>query len=69
VLRDRQKNVHAFIRGHITDAALPDDDWIAITYDPYLYASFVNEQLESILAADLVVMDCAAPHPVMIKQS
>ncbi len=69
VLRDRQKNVHAFIRGHIdTNAAVPDDDWIAITYDPYLYASFVNEQLESILAADYVVMDCTARHPVLIQQ-
>jgi hypothetical protein len=61
VLRERKKNVHAFIRGSIIDVdgfesykhrhfctALHYGEftpfWVSVTYNPYLYDSFVEKE-------------------------
>jgi len=47
VLRERKKNVHAFVRGDVTlfsDTNRPTLD--TLTYNPYKYASFVDKQTE-----------------------
>lgn len=41
VLRTQRKNVHAFVRGTLIDAARVKP-MIPITYDPYRYDSFVT---------------------------
>ncbi len=39
VLREKRKNVHAFVRGHITDE--PFKKGTPVKYDPYLTDAFV----------------------------
>lgn len=52
VLRERSKNVHAFVRGSQPDVAddwddsllnsmTLSDEWVRVTYNPYKYESFV----------------------------
>lgn len=45
VLRDKQKNVHAFVRGYIAAHKFPERAKAA-TYDPYKYDSFVDVATE-----------------------
>ncbi len=51
VLRDKRKNVHAFVIGEVADdwKSLPDNDLQgeAITYNPYKYSTFVKRADES----------------------
>ncbi len=49
VLRDKCKNVHAGIVGVVRDAA-PDaaPDLVGITYNPYIYDSFVQADRPSV---------------------
>ena len=49
VIKEKRKNVHAFIEGYITDSVMGttverNDLPIAVTYNPYLHNSFVNKQ-------------------------
>ena len=48
VIREKRKNVHAFVRGQVllrySRAGLPDlDEMIEVTYNPYKYDSFVTK--------------------------
>ena len=45
VLRDKQKNVHAGVQGSpipIGLDELSDSSWIKVTYNPYLYETFIR---------------------------
>lgn len=68
VLRERRKNVHAYIKGFPIDPVVVEDDerWIPITYNPYLYDSFVDNDQQSVLGADYAVMDIESETPVMV---
>lgn len=41
VLRERRKNVHAFLRGTPTTDAPPEGEPVRVTYNPYTSGSFV----------------------------
>lgn len=41
VLRTRTKNVHAWIQGRPVETTDPAGGWVAVTYNPYKYATFV----------------------------
>ena len=62
VRREGKKNVHAFVRGRIANSGFEDcrEDFSAekITYNPYIYDTFVNAKTkEPIFKADCVEMD------------
>lgn len=60
VVRERRKNVHAFVEG--TMAPVPPDhqSWRAGTYNPYRYKTFVDRLTEApVVFADYVVLDGA----------
>jgi hypothetical protein len=55
VLRERRKNVHAGVVGQLVDPIVMTDAAIAVTYNPYLYESFViSETTQSCHKADHV---------------
>jgi hypothetical protein len=59
VMRERCKNVHAGVRGQLSDS-LPTslDGWLRVTYNPYHHSSFVfAESGEAVLAASEVFFD------------
>lgn len=61
VLRERQKNVHAKVRGHLVDPGECGMDALpcarAVRYNPYLYATFVFADTgEAALTAPFVVL-------------
>lgn len=60
VLREQQKNVHAFVRGYITQASLASADRQA-KYNPYKNDKFVDKQtgqpIESADAVELFTND------------
>ena len=41
VLREKTKNVHAFVEGTVLSYKTLCSDMVGITYNPYLYSSFV----------------------------
>lgn len=48
VLKENQKNVHAFVKGYIVERPPSIDpkgekDWIAVTYNPYKYGYFYDK--------------------------
>lgn len=45
VLREKQKNVHAFVRGTMSSESVGDRS-IGVTYNPYKYDSFVQRSNE-----------------------
>jgi len=49
VLREKRKNVHAFVKGYLQDAENVDTDLPAteVTYNPYKYETFVDKKDES----------------------
>lgn len=59
VLREKQKNVHAGIIGYYIQSELPTDSMSEVTYNPYLYDSFVLKDNPSmkLKMADLVILD------------
>ena len=62
VRREGKKNVHAFVRGRIANSGFEDchEDFNdeKITYNPYIYDTFVNAKTkEPIFKADCVEMD------------
>ena len=67
VLRERKKNVHAFVRGHVThtcneDKCLGGDNWgereVNITYNPYREGYFfVRETGMRIDSADMALLE------------
>lgn len=49
VLRERKKNVHAFVRGELMgyeNMAYAPELYSSVTYNPYKYSSFVNKHTE-----------------------
>jgi hypothetical protein len=71
VLDTRQKNVHAFVTGHVTRAELPAWTWTApqreARYNPYKYASFVDSDEKPVASAkyaDMMVID-GRPEPIL----
>ena len=72
VLTEQRKNVHAFIKGFIVDAAeinkMPDDsvEWTDVSYNPYKYSSFVTATEKPIKFARYVDMCVDVPNPVMV---
>lgn len=57
VLREKRKNVHAFVRGElaslVNDPKDSTEDFQAITYNPYKYTTFVKKNNEaSVKTAD-----------------
>lgn len=70
--RQQRRNVHAWVQGVLdTDwLALPVEDrsvegWVAVTYHPYLYDSFVRvDTKEPVAGADAVVIDVDPASPV-----
>ena len=81
VLREQRKNVHAFIKGYIVDAAeinkwedsiesYPENNiWTDVSYNPYKYSSFVTDTEKPIKFARYVDMCLGfidVPNPVMV---
>jgi hypothetical protein len=59
VLREKRKNVHAFVKGYLQDAENVDTDRPAteVTYNPYKYETFVDKSNEKfVYYADEVVL-------------
>jgi hypothetical protein len=61
VLREKRKNVHAFIKGYICtagsiNAAVDDAEWTDINYNPYKYDSFVDAEENPVQTARYVDM-------------
>ena len=80
VLREQRKNVHAFIKGFIVDAAEinkmedvmesydQDVEWVDVSYNPYKYDSFVTDEEKAIYRADYVDMCIGVDNPVMVVE-
>ena len=59
VLRERRKNVHAGVVGHVADVSLLGQS-IKVTYNPYKWTSFVRKSDESsIKTAKIAVIDAS----------
>jgi len=41
VLKEKKKNVHAFVRGTLSDEGPPEGEGTEVTYNPYKYSDFV----------------------------
>lgn len=59
VRKEKRKNVHAWVRGHLTPTVLPDtSNWHRVIYDPYKFDSFVLASgHESVSEASMVLLD------------
>lgn len=57
VLKEKRKNVHAFVRGEMVDERLISSGLVRISYDPYTHDHFIREDTgEAIYEADRVLM-------------
>jgi hypothetical protein len=71
VLRERRKNVHAFVEGTVTLESLPEVETF-VEYDPYVFRGFVvTGDLWSIplSAADSISMITVCGHPVLVAHN
>jgi hypothetical protein len=60
VVREKKKNVHAFVRGHLCDETTEDIQvfcWDDIYYNPYKAGSFVDFEDHPVQSADFVDLD------------
>lgn len=69
VLREKRKNVHAFVRGEVVSAdsmsrpellnMLSSEGWVTVTYNPYKYDSFVVADTEDSVSAarEVIIYD------------
>jgi len=59
VVREKKKNVHAFVRGHLCDEAedIQVFCWDDIYYNPYKAGSFVDFEDHPVHTADFVDLD------------
>jgi len=58
VLRDKKKNVHAFVRGELVDgldAGIYKEDYVS--YNPYKAATFVDSEGEAMYNSDIACLD------------
>jgi hypothetical protein len=57
VLKEQRKNVHAFIRGQVTDIPPNWQTWKQVKYNPYLFDHFYDvDTLKRIDTATVVVL-------------
>lgn len=57
VVANRRKSVHAFVVGEICSPPRSRKGWVQITYNPYLYKTFVRvDNKEPVKFADKVLM-------------
>lgn len=57
VIRTKQKEVHAFVKGNITDGLIkPPADWIRVRYNPYQVATFVTVDGKPVLSASEAIL-------------
>ncbi|MDB2481692.1 hypothetical protein N9W84_00835 [bacterium] len=51
VLKEKKKNVHAYVMGYIcdlkSDTEIENIEWVKATYNPYKYSSFVSVKDEN----------------------
>lgn len=60
VLKEKRKNVHAFIKGTVSNKRIKDvDGWVKVGYNPYKSDTFVDSRGRSVLSADFVVVNGA----------
>lgn len=60
VLKEKRKNVHAFIKGTVSNKCIKDvDGWVKVGYNPYKGDTFVDSKGRSVLSADFVVVNGA----------
>ena len=67
VLREKKKNVHAFVRGYITKGLkiMPTKQKL-VTYNPYKHTSFVERGSDKpICNAEYAVLDIANKKPIV----
>ena len=62
VLREKRKNVHAFIRGYLWDGKISEDIansniWDNVSYNPYKAATFVDDANNPVYEAAYVDLD------------
>lgn len=58
VLREKKKNVHAFVEGEVVPRFSRDESGCAVTYNPYKHKTFVRRRNgSSIREADLVCLE------------
>ena len=62
VLREKRKNVHAFIRGYLWDGKISEDIansniWDNVSYNPYKYNTFVDNSNNPVYTAAYVDLD------------
>lgn len=59
VRREKRKNVHAWVRGHLIPTVLPDtSNWHRVIYDPYKFETFVlAENHTPVMEAKIVILD------------
>jgi hypothetical protein len=67
VLETKQKNVHAFVRGHdLLEYIIPNGNKRLVTYDPYKYEHFVfTDTKERIYSADMAILSKINNKPVI----
>ena len=57
VIREERKNVHAFVRGELSDERLISSGLVRVSYNPYDHDHFIREDTgEAIYEADRVLM-------------
>jgi|TARA_B100000768_G_scaffold97626_1_gene91051 hypothetical protein len=57
VLKEGRKNVHAMVRGEMSEEIFGLNNGVAVTYDPYKYSSFVTKADEQpILESKVAVL-------------
>lgn len=66
VLREKRKNVHAYVIGEIFEGELPQElESRRVRYNPYKFNFFVIDSGQSIFKADLVVMKMDGNEPII----
>ena len=64
VLKEGKKNVHAFVRGEVSNAS-PKIKWSTARYNPYKHTSFVDAKSgESVIKADIVSLLAVGGKPL-----
>jgi hypothetical protein len=69
VLRDRRKNVHAFVEGYLAPQVPRGRKWRAVSYNPYKAGHFFaedNPEFSRIGAADAVSMSVVHGKPTLL---
>lgn len=55
VLKEKRKNVHAYVIGELEEYFAPEGETQDVTYNPYLYQTFVDKKtLTAVTKADIV---------------